>query len=583
MAQLEIWIVFAILFAGLVLFVTQKIRYDIVAVLMLLAAGLTGILSFEDLFSGFASNAIFTIASALIIAKALEYSGILDRVQDLLLRFEKRPMVPFIMLLAMVSLMSGFINDIAALAIALPIAMALSRNLKMEPSKMLIPLAYASLIGGSLTLIGTASNIVMGSVAHRELGRPLEIFEFFPVGIVVTVVFIGVYLVAGKFLLPSRPSPFTGEKFELPRYLSEIQITDKSKYLGKTIGDLEKEHEWEIDVVRIVRENHEREMPHSSTRLGLGDALVVRTEAETLEKILKDGGFATLRDAETKDLQVVECVVLPDSRLIDRTARQVGLRDHYDVALLGIARNGSSLTKRIDEIRIHLGDVLLLEVAQADLNQTLQELQCAPLHKRDISLRARASSMLTLIIAGASIALSVFGVFPVAISLSLGAVALILTKSISIKEAYSAIHWPILILIGAIIPFGIAMQKTGADRFIAEQILQTGIVEPLVALAVMYIATNLLSNIINNVAAAVFMAPVALQISSILDISGFPMIMAVIFGAAIPYLTPISHHSNLLVMEIGGYKFTDYLRLGVPITVATMAVVLLLVPVLWPF
>lgn len=550
---------------------------------MLLAAGLTGVLAFEDLFSGFASNAIFTIAAALVIAKALEYSGILDRVQDLLLRFEKRPMVPFVLLLAIVAIMSGFINDIAALAIALPIAMSLSRNLKMEPSKILIPLAYASLIGGSLTLIGTASNIVMGSVAHRELGRPLGMFEFFPVGIVVIAVFIVIFLFIGKHVLPSRPSPFTGEKFDLPKYISEIQITDKSKFLGKTIGELEKEYDWEVDVVRIVRENKEREMPHSNTKLSLGDALVVRSEAEILEKIIGGAGFVPMRDAETKDLHIVESVVLPDSTLIDRTARQSRLRDHYDVALLGIARHGSALTRRIDEIRINSGDVLLLEMAKTDMNQALQELQCAPLYKRNISLRPRTHSMLTLAIAGVAIALSVFGIFPVAVSLSLGVVALILTKSISIKEAYTAIHWPILILIGAIIPFGIAMQKTGADRFIAEQILQTGIVEPLVALAVVYIATNLLSNVINNVAAAVFMAPVALQISSILDISGFPMIMGVIFGAAIPYLTPISHHSNLLVMEIGGYKFVDYLRLGIPATLATMGVVLFLVPIIWPF
>jgi di/tricarboxylate transporter len=580
----QIWVVFAILIAGLVLFVIQKIRYDLVAVLMLLAAGLTGVLAFEDIFSGFASNAIFTIASALIIAKALEYSGLLDRFQDFLLRFEKRPMLPFIMLLVIVSIMSGFINDIAALAIALPIALSLSRTLKMEPSKMLIPLAYASLIGGSLTLIGTASNIVMGSVAQRELGRPLGMFEFFPVGIVVSVVFIAIYLAIGKYVLPSRKSPFHDEKFELPKYISEIQITDKSKFLDKTIGDLEKEFDGEIDVVRIVREHHEREMPHSRTMLGLGDTLVIRTEAEVLDKVVKDAGFTPIRDsAETKDLEIVECTVLPDSMLIDKTARQVGLRDHYDVAIMGIARHGSTLTKRVDDIRIKFGDVLLLEMANADLHRTLQELKCAPLNKRDLTLRPRVSTMLTLAIAAISIGMSVFGVFPVAISLSIGAIAMILTKSISVKEAYNAIPWPILVLIGAILPFGIAMQKTGADRFIAEQILQAGIAEPLVALAVVYIATTLLTNVINNVAASVFMAPVALQISSILDVSGFPMIMAVIFGAAIPYMTPISHHSNLLVMEIGGYKFSDYLRLGIPMTLATMGVVLFLVPILWPF
>lgn len=585
MAEYQIWVIFAILIAGLVLFIWQRIRYDVVAILMLLAVGLTGILSFEDLFSGFASHALITIASALIIAKSLENSGMLDKFQNYLLKFEKRPIIPFILLLITVSLISGFINDIAALAITLPIALSLSRSLKINPSKMLIPLAYASIIGGSLTLIGTASNIVMGSVAKRELGRQIEIFEFFPVGLALIAVFIIIFFVMGKRILPSRDSPYSEEKFELPRYLAEVQVTDKSKFIGKSIGDLEKELDYEVDVVRIIRERHERDMPHSNTRIGLGDALIVRTDVEFLEKLTKDTGLAPTSDASDKgkDLQIMEVVVLPESPLNGKTARQVSLRDHHNVSLVGIARHGATLTKRVDEVRIKIADVLLLEAAHADLHSMLQELQCAPLRRRGISLQPRSPALITLAIAGVAIAMSVFGIFPVEISLSIGAVAMLLTRSISLKEVYSTIHWPILILIGAIIPFGIAMENTGADIYIAERILQMGIVEPLVALAIIFLATTLLSNVINNVAAAVFMAPVALQISSLLDVSGFPMLMGVIFGAAVPYLTPISHHSNLLVMEAGGYKFQDYLRLGIPMTAATMAIVLLLVPILWPF
>lgn len=585
MAEYQIWVIFAILAAGLVLFIWQRIRYDVVAILMLLAVGLTGVLSFEELFSGFASHALITIASALIIAKSLENSGMLDKFQDYLMRFEKRPIIPFILLLAIVGLISGFINDIAALAITLPVALSLSHSLKINPSKMLIPLAYASIIGGSLTLIGTASNIVMGSVAKRELGRPIEIFEFFPVGITLIAVFIVVFFVLGRRVLPSRDSPYSGEKFELPEYLAEVQVTEKSKFIGKTIGELEKEMDFEIDVVRMIRERHERDMPHSNTKMGLGDVLIVRSEAEFLERLTKDTGLAPISDAsdKAKDMQVVEVVVLPDSSLIGRTARQSSLRDHYSATLVGIARHGSTLTRRVDEVRIRAADILLLEAAQADLHAILQELQCAPLRRRGISLQPRSPAMLTLAIAGVAIAMSAFGIFPVEISLSIGAIAMLLTRSITLKEVYSTIHWPILILIGAIIPFGIAMESTGADAFIAERILQTGVAEPLLALAIIFAATTLLSNVINNVAAAVFMAPVALQISAMLDVSGFPMLMGVIFGAAVPYLTPISHHSNLLVMEAGGYKFQDYLRLGMPMTVATMAVVLLLVPMLWPF
>ena len=583
MAEEQIWIVFAILIAGLVLFVWQKIRYDIVAALMLLAIGLTGIVSTEELFSGFASSAVITVASALVVAKGLENSGILDKAEEFLLKFEKRPIIPFLLLLVMVSLVSGFINDIAALAISLPVAISLSRSLKLTPSKILIPLAYASIIGGSLTLIGTASNIVMGSVAKRELGRPLEIFEFFPVGLVLVIVFVILFLIIGRKILPNRPSPYATDKFELPKYITEVQVNDRSDFIDKTIGEFEKEFDY-LDVVRIVRERHERDMPHSNTKIGLGDVLVIRSDAEGLNK-LKESGLDFLRDSEEKlkDLDVVEAIVMPNSILADRTARQTRLRDRYTVSLLGVARHGSTLIKRVDDVKIKTGDVLLFEVAQSDLQDVLRELQCAPLKKRGISLHERAPSILTLVIAGVCIALSAFSILPIEISLTLGALAMLLSKSLSLKEAYSAIHWPILILIGSIIPFGIAMVNTGADKFIAETIMQTGISEPIMALIIIFAATTLLSNVMNNVAASVFMAPVALQLSQILDISGFPMLMAVVFGAAVPYLTPISHHSNLLVMEAGGYKFTDYLRFGIPLTLATMVIVIFLVPILWPF
>lgn len=581
----QIWIVFAILASGLVLFVWQRIRYDIVAALMLLAIGLTGIVSAEEMFSGFASPAVITVASALVVARGLENSGILSKAEEYLLRFENKPAIPFILLLVMVSIVSGFINDIAALAITLPIALSLSRSLKIEPSKMLIPLAYASIIGGSLTLIGTASNIVMGAVAERELGRPLGIFEFFPVGMALVVTFVIIFLFIGKRVLPARTSPYATEKFELPKYIAEVQVTPQSQFIDKTIGDLEKAFDWEIDVVRVIREHHERDMPNSYTRIGLGDALVVRADASFLQK-LEGTGLELLRssDSKTKDLSVTEVVVLPNSMLVDKTARQVYLRDRFNITLLGISRHGSTLTKRIDDMRIRTGDVLLLEAAKTDIQSTLQELQCAPLHKGGIPLRARAPPVMTLVIAGTSITLSALGILPIEIALATGAIAMLLGKSISLREAYDAIHWPILVLIGCIIPFGIAMANTGADEFIAQLILQTGIIrEPIIALIIIFAATTLLSNVINNTAAAVFMAPVALQLGEMLDISGFPMLMGVIFGAAVPYLTPISHHSNLLVMEAGGYKFGDYLRLGIPMTVATTIIVVILVPILWPF
>jgi di/tricarboxylate transporter len=602
LAEYQIWIVFAILLAGIGLFASQRVRYDIVAIMMLLTVGLVGILSFDELFLGFASPAVITVAAALVMARALYNSGILDRVEEYLFRFDKRPLMPLLLLLVVVAVMSGFINNMAALAITLPVALSLSSKLKLVPSKILIPLAFASIVGGSLTLIGTPSNIVIGAIAREELGRSIDIFEFAVVGVPLIAVFIGVFVVIGRRLLPERTSPYgTGEKFQLPKYVIEFMTNDKSKFVGKTIRDLEIKYDFEIEVVRISRADGRRELPHFNARIEQRDVLLIRTEAVDLESFVKETGLEVAgkndkdydppeekkeqgKEEQNKEkTRVVEAVVLPQSPLIDRTAKEMFLRDWLNITILGVSRHGSSIDRRISNVRMAMGDVLLLEVQEADMQRVFQELKCAPLHTRGISLHARAPPMLTLLIAGVGIALSALGFLPIEIALALSAGAMVLSKSITFKEAYDSIHWPIIILIGALIPFGVAMDRTGADNFVAEHILQFGISEPVAALAIIFGATLVLSNVINNVAAAVFMAPVAIRLSEMLGISGFPMVMGVAFASALPFLTPIGHQSSLLVMEAGGYKFSDYLRFGLPLTAACTVVVLLIVPVVWPF
>jgi di/tricarboxylate transporter len=602
LAEYQIWIVFAILLAGIGLFASQRVRYDIVAIMMLLTVGLVGILSFDELFLGFASPAVITVAAALVMARALYNSGILDRVEEYLFRFDKRPLMPLLLLLVVVAVMSGFINNMAALAITLPVALSLSSKLKLVPSKILIPLAFASIVGGSLTLIGTPSNIVIGAIAREELGRSIDIFEFAVVGVPLIAVFIGVFVVIGRRLLPERTSPYgTGEKFQLPKYVIEFMTNDKSKFVGKTIRDLEIKYDFEIEVVRISRADGRRELPHFNARIEQRDVLLIRTDAVDLESFVKETGLEVAgkndkdydppeekkeqgKEEQNKEkTRVVEAVVLPQSPLIDRTAKEMFLRDWLNITILGVSRHGSSIDRRISNVRMAMGDVLLLEVQEADMQRVFQELKCAPLHTRGISLHARAPPMLTLLIAGVGIALSALGFLPIEIALALSAGAMVLSKSITFKEAYDSIHWPIIILIGALIPFGVAMDRTGADNFVAEHILQFGISEPVAALAIIFGATLVLSNVINNVAAAVFMAPVAIRLSEMLGISGFPMVMGVAFASALPFLTPIGHQSSLLVMEAGGYKFSDYLRFGLPLTAACTVVVLLIVPVVWPF
>lgn len=579
-------IIFGLLLFGIIMFVWQKIRYDVVAIMMLLSLGILGIISFDNLFLGFSSPAVITVASALIISRGIQNTGFLDKISDGLLKFDKRPIFPLILLLAIISLASGFINDIAALAIALPVGISLSKSLNIQSSKILIPMAYAALIGGGLTLIGTPSNIVAGSIAIQELGRPIGTFEFTPVGISVLVGLLILFILIGKKILPIRKSPYdVDEGFELPSYIFEMKATEKTKIKGKTIGELEKSFE-NIEVVRIIRENSERNIPHSKTKIGETDILVVRSEADDIEKVVKETGLEILKkdekDDKIKGLTPIEVIVMSGSSLIGRSANQTNIRDKLDVTLLGIARKGSALTKKVGDIRIKEGDFLMIEVGEADLSRMCQELTLVPLRTRGITLHSYAPPKLTLFLAIISISLGTLNIIPINVALALGAVGMLLFNSVSIKEAYEAVPWPIIILIGSLIPFGLAMENTGADILIAETIIQLGIKEPIAVLIVVYTLTNLLSNVMNNVAATVFMAPVALKFGEILSIDGFPLLMVVAFAASMPFMTPISHKCNLLVMEAGGYKFIDYLRLGFPLTLLTAALVLFLVPQIWP-
>ena len=585
--ELQIGIVFSLLAAGIVMFAWQRIRYDLVAFIMLLGLGITSILSFEELFQGFSSSAVITVASALIIARGLSNTGILDKVAEGLLRFEKRPIIPFLLLLAAIAIASGFINDIAALAIMLPVGISLSKSLGIRSSKILIPMGYAALIGGGLTLIGTPSNIVVGSIAIQELGRPIGIFEFTPVGILVLISLLLLFVLVGRRILPLRTSPHeVDEGSLLPNYVFEVKATEKSSFLGKTIGDLEKEFTG-IEVVRIIKNNRESEMPHNKTKIANGNIIVVRADAEDLDKMRRERGLETVKSEEViemqKGLSLIEVIVMSGSSLIGRSASELHLRDWLNVTLIGIARHRSALTRKVGNISIKEGDALMLEAADADLTRTCQELKCAPLRARGILLHAHAPKKLTLIIAIVAISLGTLNIIPISVALALGAVGMLLGNSVKIKEAYETVPWPILILIGSLIPFGVAMEKTGADIIIAETIFLMGVTAPIVALIVVYVTTNLLSNVMNNVAATVFMAPVALRLGDILGVAGFPLLMGVAFAAAMPFLTPISHKCNLLVMEAGGYRFTDYLRLGIPLTVITGSIVILLVSVLWPF
>ncbi|MHB1435760.1 MAG: SLC13 family permease [Thermoplasmata archaeon] len=589
-------VVFGILAVGVALFVWQKLRYDLVAVLMLLALGLSGVIPFTGLFLGFASSAVITIVSSLVLARALVNSGVLFGIARGLHRLRYGPTLSFALLIAITAGLSGFVSDVATFTILLPVGLTLGKKYGLPPSKFLIPMAAGAIAGGSLTLIGTSSNIVLGSIVQSSTGLSLNIFAFTPIGAVIVLAVVLLFVAVGLRFLPSRQGPVgSGDRELLPAYTLELIVGGGSKWAGRSIGEFEREYGEEVTVERIVRGPVEWATPRSDSLLQSGDRLILRSRAENLTELLQGSGLdrvpSPAEGAETPSrplaeplgpMATVEVVVTSSSPLVGNAARELALRDRYHAQLIGIARQGAFLTRRVAETPIRSGDVLLLQLAERRTEEVFRALRVLPTGVTPAGVEG-GRPLLVVGIWVASIAIAAVGLLPVDISLALGAVATLLSGSLSPKEAYSAVHWPVVILTGCLIPFGTAVTQSGAAGQIASALLSTGLRSPWAVLAVLLVVTLLMANIIPNVAAVVVMAPVGLAFGSILSIHPLPLLMAIGYGATLPYLTPVGHPVNLLSLDIAGYRFQDFLRFGLPLTIISVVAMILLIPVVFPF
>jgi di/tricarboxylate transporter len=588
--------VFAILASGVALFAWQKLRYDLVAVLMLLALGLSGVLPYRDLFLGFASSAVITIVSALVLARALVNSGVLLQIARRLQRLRYGATASLALLVGITAGLSGFVSDVATFTIMLPVALSLGKKYNLLPSQFLIPLAAGAIAGGSLTLIGTSSNIVLGSIVQSSTGITLNIFAFTPVGAAIVLAVIVLFVAVGIRLLPLRKGPVgSGDRALLPTYTLELIVAPGAKWAQRTVGEFETEYGEEVTVERIIRGTTEWAAPRSGAMLQEGDRLVLRSRAENINELLQGSGLDRAPSAEptTKTepslpteplgtMTTVEVVITSASPLVGNSVREMALRDRYHAQLIGIARQGAFLTRRVATTPLRSGDVLLLQLPERNAEETYRELRVLPTGVTPAAAEG-GKPLWVIAICAVAIAIAAVGILPVDIALALGAVATLLSGALSPKEAYGAIHWPVVILTGSLIPFGLAVTQSGVAGEIASALLSTGLRSPWAVLALLLVITLLMANIIPNVAAVVVIAPVGLAFASLLTIHPLPLLMAIGYGATLPYLTPVGHPVNLLSLDIAGYRFQDFLRFGIPLTIASVILMVLLIPLVFPF
>jgi di/tricarboxylate transporter len=581
---------FTIIIGMMALFAWGRWRYDLVAVLALLVAVAAGIVKPDQAFKGFSDDIVIIVASALVVSAAVARSGVIERIVRKLGPYLTTLNRQVVALVGSVTLLSGFVKNIGALAMLMPIAFQLARRTGTSPSSLLMPMSFGALLGGIVTLVGTSPNIIVSRVREQILGAPFGMFDFTPVGAGIAVAGF-TFLVFGWRLLPHgrKGAASMDAAFNLEGYTTEASVPVDSPAVDLTVKALEALSEDEIEVIALLRGSTRRYEPAGNVVIKAGDILILRGEPSALERVvalekltLTRDHKAQERDTPTDEVGIMEAVVTPDSELVGSSVGQLKLHDRHGVNLLAVSRKGRRIAHRLRSVKLKAGDVIVLQGNLTIMPETLGELHCLPLAERDLRI-GRKASLLPVGVLAAAMVLVAFNVVPVAVAFFGAAVVLLLAGSLSLREAYDAIEWPILVMLGALIPVSDALRTTGGTELIAAGLSHVAAHMPATAaLALLLAAAMAVTPFLNNAATVLVMAPIGASVASKLGYNPDPFLMAVAIGAACDFLTPIGHQCNTLVMGPGGYRFGDYWRLGLPLSLIVLAVGVPLIAFFWP-
>ena len=582
---------FAILAAAMTLFIWGRLRYDLVAILALLAAVFTGVVPHGEAFRGFGDDIVIIVASALVVSAAVARSGVMEAVLQRVSSHVTSVQGQIVLLVTAVTILSAFVKNIGALAMMIPVALLVARRLKASPSCFLMPMAFGSLLGGLVTLVGTSPNIIVSRVRGELTGQPFGMFDFAPVGLGLAAAGV-VFLVFGFRLLPGgrKAKGTMNEALDIPDYMTEARVTAASAVTGRPVGDLAQFCDDKVMVTGIVRHKTIRMPPLSDAILLEGDILLLEGDPEALERAvararleLEGGDRPTQTTRAADEIAGIEAVVGPRSVLIGQTAKRMTLHEHFNINLLAVSRSGQHFTERLRDIVLQAGDVLVLKGDLTRLPGTLRELGCLPLAERAIRLGNVRQGLVPVAVLGSAMALTAVGALPVATAFLTAAVLMVLLGALSLREAYAAIDPPILVMLGALIPVSEAIRTTGGADLIARALSDlAGTLPPYGALALVMIAAMAVTPFLNNAATVLVMAPVAVSFAQQLGYKPDAFLMAVAIGAACDFLTPIGHQCNTLVMGPGGYRFGDYWRLGLPLSLLVLVLGVPLILLMWP-
>ncbi len=611
----------AILIATMALFLWGRFRHDAVALASLMACVVAGLVPAADAFAGFGHPAVITVACVLVLSRGLQTTGAVDWLARAVLPREAGLLTGMAALMGLGAVLSGFMNNVGAMALLMPVAVQVAGRHGMPAGRLLMPLSFGTILGGMTTLVGTPPNLIVSGFRADAGGGHFALFDFSPVGASVALTGVLFVSLVGWRLVPARKSA-AGQTFDTGAYLTEVRVPQKSRAVGLTLRAFEAAMEGgDAQVVALVRNEVRMNAPHGGRTLRAGDVVVLEAEVGGLAEALAvfdikleadkakggpagggprtepatesaagsdrnaadgdDGGA----DARPRDEELVlrELAVLPGSTIVGRSASDLHLRTRYGLNLLAVSRAGRPPRARLRSLRINSGDLLLMQGPEEVLADFISETGCVPLGERDLRIPDRRKAMLAGAIMVGAVGVVALGLLPAAPAFALGVLAAVLLRTVPPRQVYDAIDWPVVVLLAALLPVAGAMQSTGAADLLAGGLVATlAQGDAVTALAVVLVVTMFLSDVMNNAATAAVMCPIAIGVANSVGANMDAFLMAVAVGASCAFLTPIGHQNNTLILGPGGFRFGDYWRLGLPLEALVVAVSLPLLLVFWP-
>ncbi len=585
-------ILFALLFVVFVLLIWGRWRYDVVAFSALMVAVLTGVVPTKLAFSGFGHSATVVVALVLIVSRGLSNSGVIDLLARYVLKGSRSLSAHIGVMSGLAAALSAVMNNVAALAVLMPLDIEAAEKAKRSPALSLMPLSFASILGGMITLIGTPPNIVIAEFRGDALGEPYRMFDFAPVGLACAVVGVAYVALVGWRLIPAARAKHDTPKelSEIEDYVAEVQVPESSRAVGKLVEGLDEVAEDnDVAIIGLIRRGRRLPGLARGVEIRAGDVLVVKASPDSIEDIvgalgLKYAGPKKARSGVlAEDVSLLEVVVPDGARIVGRSALSLRLLYRRGVTLLGVSRRGERFIERVRKLEIQAGDVLLLLGSNERLNDTAAWLGCLPLADRGLRVVQRQKVWLALGVFAAAVGLASTGVVYLPIALGAAATLMVLTRVVPLREVFDSVEWSVIVLLGSMIPIGAALQATGGTALIAEGIVRAASgLSPAVVLVLLMIVTMTLSDVMNNVATAVIAAPVAMSVAVSLGVNPDAFLMGVAVAASSAFLTPIGHKNNTLILGPGGYKFGDYWRMGLPLEILILAVGTPVILRVWP-